>query len=130
MKTRDLHQTVSFAAPPATVYRALMNSRQHSRVTGSRAIIGARAGSRFSVWDGAISGITLSLVPGKQIVQAWRSEDWPEGHYSIATFTFRRAGRGTRLTFDQYGVPANKYRGIADGWKSYYWRSMKSLLEK
>jgi activator of HSP90 ATPase len=107
-----------------------MDSRQHSRIAGMKVTIGSKPGSKFSVWGGGIHGFTLQLRPNGKIVQAWRSEDWPKDHYSVAIFSFRKAGKGTRLTFEQYGVPANRYKGISDGWRTYYWEPMKRLLEK
>ena len=129
MRTRQLRQTVSIKAPVRAVYGALVNSRQHSRITGARARIGAKVGSAFSVWDGGVSGFTLALEPNRRIVLAWRSADWPAGHHSIVTFAFRKAGAATRLVLQQYGIPAGAYRDIAQGWKTYYWQPMKNVLE-
>jgi activator of HSP90 ATPase len=129
VKTKDVRQSVLVKAPAPVVYRALVRSRDHARLVGAPAKIGAKVGSPFSVWDGAVSGITLHLVENRRIVQAWRGVGWPAGHYSIADFTLRPAGRGaTRLTFGQYGVPAARYPGIARGWKTYYWDRMKEIL--
>lgn len=130
MNTRNIHQTVSIKAPVSVVYKALLDSRQHSRITGSKAVIGSKPGSPFSVWEGGIHGITLRLIPEKKIVQAWRNEEWPKDHYSVASFSFQKAGKGTKLVFDQYGVPTNEYRGISAGWKTYYWTPMRHMLEK
>ncbi len=130
MNTRNIHQTVSIKAPVSVVYKALVDSRKHSKITGSKAVIGPRPGSPFSVWEGTIHGITLHLVPEKKIVQAWRDEHWPKDHYSVASFSFQKSGRGTRLVFDQYGVPTGSYKGISEGWKEYYWNPMRAMLEK
>ncbi len=130
MNTRNIHQTVTIKAPVSVVYKALLDSRQHSRITGSKAVIGTRPGSPFSVWEGDIRGITLRLIPEKKIVQAWRNKDWPKDHYSVASFIFQKSGKGTKLVFDQYGVPTQEYKGISDGWKTYYWNRMRMMLEK
>ncbi len=130
MNTKNIHQTVSIKAPVNVVYKALMNSREHSRITGAKAVIGTKPGSPFSVWEGGIRGITLSVIPEKKIVQAWRDEGWPKDHYSVASFSFEKTGRGTKLVFDQYGVPLHVYRQISDGWKIYYWNPMRMMLEK
>jgi activator of HSP90 ATPase len=130
VKTRDIHQTVVLKAPVSAVYKSLTDQRQHSKITGSKAVFGRTAGSPFKVWGGAIHGVTLRLIPNKRIVQAWRSEDWPPDHYSIATFTFKKVRGGTKLVFDQSGVPASHHRDMVSGWKDYYWAPMKQLLEK
>jgi activator of HSP90 ATPase len=63
-------------------------------------------------------------------VQNWRASDWPEGHYSKATFAFKEIPGGTRLTFTQTEVPAKQYEDISQGWRDYYWAPMKEMLEK
>jgi activator of HSP90 ATPase len=91
---------VTVTAPADAVYRALMDSRRHSKITDSKAVIGSKVGSAFSVWGGGVNGITLTLVPHEKIVQAWRNEEWPHGHRSVATFTLRPIRSGTKLAFD------------------------------
>ena len=79
---------------------------------------------------GYAEGVNLELVPDKKIVQSWRAEDWPEGHYSQATFVLKEVGGGTELTFTQTDVPEEFVKDIAQGWQDYYWAPMKEMLEK
>lgn len=130
MNTRNVHQVVLIEAPVNAVYSMLMNPRKHSKLSGHKATVSPREGSKFSVWGGGLHGFTLIAVPNKHIVQAWRSEEWPKHHYTVASYTFKKVGKGTKLVFDQYGVPSPNYRDISDGWKTYYWNPMKKLLEK
>ncbi len=130
MKTRNIHQEVLINAPVKEVYSMLMNPGKHAKLSGHKATVSSRGGSKFSVWGGGLHGFTLIAVPNKKIVQAWRSEEWPDHHYTVASYTFQSVGKGTRLVFDQYGVPAVSYRSISTGWKKYYWKPMKKLLEK
>src|SRR4051812_33929152 len=101
----QIHQEVTFAAPPATVYRALADSAEHAKLTGAPAEISRDEGGAFSAHGGKVTGRNVALIPGKRIVQAWRIADWPEGVYSIARFELRDEGGKTRLVFDQDGVP-------------------------
>ena len=131
MKTRNVHHSVYFKAPVSAVYELLMDPKKHKELSfGHRAVISARAGSTFSVWGGGLHGFMLVAVRNKQIVQAWRSEEWPKYHFTIASYRFEKSRNGTKLTFDQYGVPAGSYRDIASGWRTYYWKPMKKMLEK
>jgi len=130
MKTKNIHQTVSIKAPVSSVYRMLMDPRQHSKLSEGKATITSKPGSKFSVWGGGIHGFTLIAVKNKKLIQAWRSEEWPKDHYTVVSFHFRKAGKGTRLVFDHYGVPSSSYKSISYGWKTYYWTPMKKLLEK
>jgi activator of HSP90 ATPase len=130
VKTKNLQQSVIIKATPREVYEALMDSRKHSKFTGAKASISRKVGGRCSVNGNYIRGINLDLMPNKRIVQAWRGSDWPKGHYSIATFSLSRIKGGTRLIFTQMGVPDREYKGISQGWRDYYWKPMKEMLEK
>lgn len=126
MKT--IRQTVTIRATPLAVYEALMDSRTHSRFTGSSARISPRVGGRFTAYDGYAEGRNLELIPGRKIVQSWRASDWPEGQYSTATFALARAGTRTKLTFTQAGVPDDQVASIRQGWGEFYWGPLKALL--
>ncbi len=40
MNTKNIHQTIIFKASPKDVYKVLMNSALHSKMTDSEAVIG------------------------------------------------------------------------------------------
>ena len=130
MKTKTIRQSAKFKASPHEVYEALMDSRKHSKFTDGKASISRRIGGKFTAYDGYIEGINLELVSDKKIVQSWRGSDWPEGHYSKATFMLRKVEGGTQLTFTQTEVPEDQYDSISQGWRDYYWKPMKKMLEK
>jgi activator of HSP90 ATPase len=130
MKTKRIRQSVTFKAGPHDVYELLMDSRKHTKFTGEKATISRSIGGKISAYDGYIEGVNLDLVPDKKISQSWRGCDWPEGHYSKATFLLRRVKGGTRLTFTQSGVPEKYYEDITQGWRDFYWVLMKENLEK
>jgi activator of HSP90 ATPase len=129
MKTKTIRQSVTFKASPHEVYEALMDSKKHARFTGAGASISREVGGRFTAYGGSLQGENLELVPDAKIVQTWRSDDWPEGHYSRATFSLAKVEGGTRLTFTQTGVPEEFYEDVKQGWIDYYWEPMKRLLE-
>lgn len=127
---KTIRQSVTFKATPHEVYEALMDSRRHGRFTGAKARVSRKVGGRWSVFGGGLSGTNLELVPDRKIVQSWRSSDWPEGHYSRATFALRRVSGGTRLSFTQSGVPDAHVASIKQGWIDYYWTPMRAMLER
>lgn len=132
MKAKTIKQTVTFkATSPHEVYEALMDSRKHSEFTGSKANISRTVGGKITAYDGYIEGKNLELVKDRKIVQSWRSTDWPEGHHSTATFELEalKGGKGCKLTFTQTDVPAEQSKDIAQGWKDFYWKPMKGMLE-
>jgi activator of HSP90 ATPase len=129
METKDIRQQVTFKAGSHEVYEILMDSKKHAELAGDKASISRKVGGKFNVGD-YIEGKQLELAPDAKIVQTWRYNDWPEGHYSRATFSFKEVKGGTRLTFVQTGVPEEFYEDIKQGWIDYYWTPMKEMLEK
>ena len=130
MKTKTIRQSTTIKATPHEVYEALMDSRKHSKFTEAKASISRKIGGKFKAYGDYISGVNLDLVPDKKVIQSWRGSDWPEGHYSRATFSLKKVKSGTRLTFTQSGVPVKYYKDINQGWRDYYWKPMKEILEK
>ena len=54
-------------AKPEKVYAAYLDSKLHSKMTGSPAHIQSVAGTHFDAWAGYISGTNLELVPGDYV---------------------------------------------------------------
>lgn len=129
MAVKNLRQTLTLKATPNDVYDALVNPVQHARFTGAAAKISAKVGTAFSLWDRSLTGIVVATERGRRLVLAWRSEGWPKGHYSIAQFVFTKVRGGTRLTFEQFGIPASDYADIREGWKQYYWEPLRTYFE-
>ena len=130
MKTKEIKQSVVIGASPKAVFDSLMKEKKHAEFTGESAKIDPKIGGQFFCYGKYISGRNLELVPSKLIVQAWRSQDWPEGHYSLVTYKLDEAGKGkTRITFTQIGVPASDFKAKSSGWKMHYWEPLKQMLE-
>jgi activator of HSP90 ATPase len=130
MKTRSIHQIVHFPAKPEVVYQILIDPVEHSAFTGAPVDIEPSIPGSFSVFDGYCHGYNIELDPGRKIVQAWHfAEDgWPEDHFSICKFELEEEGNGTRLEFEQTGVPEFKAKAIEEGWHEYYWEAILEYL--
>lgn len=123
-----IRQTVTLAAVPGAVYRALMDSRQHARLTNAPARISSKVGGSLMAYGGYITGTNLELLPDKKIVQAWHMQDWPAGHLSRCTFRLERIRGGTRLHFTHSGVPPRHLAAVKQGWIDHYWTPLKAML--
>ena len=54
----------------------------------------------------------------------------PESVYSIVRFELKKVRGGTRLIFDQTGLPPEHVGHLSRGWKARYWKPLKAYLEK
>ena len=127
----SIHQEVMLKASPRRVYRAFMTSREHEAFTANgKARISAQEGGAFFAHGGYVSGRNVELKSGKRIVQAWRVRGMPDGVYSIARFELKKVRGGTRLIFDQTGLPPEHVGHLSRGWKARYWRPLKAYLAR
>jgi activator of HSP90 ATPase len=88
-----MHAIGSFvSAGGMDLYNALTDAKRVKAFTQSDASISAEPGGAFAMFGGSIEGKQVELVPGKRIVQDWRFNTWPEGHYSkVRCLIFRAA---------------------------------------
>ena len=127
----SIHQEVVIKGSPKVVYNILLSSKKFSEMTGGRkAKISKDEGGKASLFGDAIQARNIELVPGKRVVQAWRSADWPEGLYSIVRFELTAEGANTKIAFDQVGHPADAAAHLEKGWHQMYWDPMSKMLEK
>ena len=127
----SIHQEVVIKGSPKAVYSILLSSKKFSEMTGGRkAKISKDEGGKASLFGGAIQARNIELVPGKRVVQAWRSADWPEGLYSMVRFELSADGVNTKLAFDQVGHPADATSHLEKGWHQMYWNPMNAMLKK
>jgi activator of HSP90 ATPase len=124
-----IHQDITINAKPDAVYAVLTSSEKFAAMTGGRAAdISDKEGGAVSLFGGDILARNVELVPGKRVVQAWRSGAWPQGVYSIVRFELEASGEGTKLSFDQAGHPADAQQMLEGGWQQMYWGPMNAML--
>ncbi|MEM5775887.1 MAG: SRPBCC domain-containing protein [Anaerolineaceae bacterium] len=116
---------------PELLYSIWLSSRQLSEFTGSPANIDSRVGGSFTVWNGFISGRNLVLIPGRQIVQAWRTTDFPaDAPDSTLDLTFEAYTGGTVLTLVHRDLPADQVEDYRLGWTEQFLQPLKDYLEQ
>jgi activator of HSP90 ATPase len=117
-------------AKPAEIYAMYLDAKTHAAITGAPVTVAAREGAKFSAFGGALSGRILHLVPGRMIVQAWRSTEFKRSDAdSILILTMLPHGRnGTLLDLQHVNVPAQDYAGISRGWEQYYFAPWRDYL--
>ncbi len=115
-------------ASPAEIYKAWLNTKGHSAMTGSPAKV---SGKKFSAWDGYIFGQTLELEPDRRIVQAWRTTEFPDAapdsHLEVL---LAKVKGGTRITLTHTNIPDSQADSYKQGWEDFYFKPMKEYFGK
>lgn len=113
-------------ASPRRVYEAWLDSKAHTEMTGGAARVNPRKGGKFSAWDGYITGKNLELEPGRRILQAWRTSEFPQGSPdSRLEVLLEPAKGGARITLRHTEIPDGQGGSYLEGWKAYYFEPMK-----
>ena len=129
MKT--IVQKVKFAASAKQLYDMYMDSKKHTASTGGAAKLGKKVGEAFTAWDGYLWGKNLLLVPGRHIVQTWRSTSFKKQDLdSVLSLTLEDVDGGALLTMSHVGVPDHDEAKLKKGWNEHYWRPWKKYLAK
>lgn len=127
---KTIKQKVKFSASPETIYELLADSKRHMMLTGQKAEISRKVGGSFSIRAGQVTGINVDLVPGKRLVQAWRSKDFPVGIFSMASFQISRSkAGGTEVLLTHRGVPKELIPKIESDWRKLCWEKIRALLD-
>lgn len=128
--TESLKFTFDLPVFPERVYRAWLDSYEHSQFTGSPAEIEAMVGGKFSAWDGYIKGETLVMTPFSHIVQTWRTTDFPvDAPDSQVDIRLEPTCLGAQLTLLHTGIPDGQSKEYLQGWEDYYFRPLTRYFE-
>ncbi|MCW7491220.1 SRPBCC domain-containing protein [Leptospira sp. 2 VSF19] len=127
---KTIQQKVKFKAPPITIYQFIADSKKVTALTGETALISKEIGGSFYTMSGKVSGIIVDLKPSVRIVQAWRRNDFPEGIFSMASFTFKQTSEGgTEVVLTHRGVPKELIPGIEESWRQNYWEKIRNAIK-
>jgi activator of HSP90 ATPase len=131
MTPRIVKQTVILPAPARRLYAMYLSPKSHGAITGGKVVIGSRPGSKFSAFGGALRGRVLQTVPGRLIVQSWRSTAFRKNDAdSTLIIHFTPKGRHGRVDLVHVNVPDHDYAGVNKGWKNYYWKPWRKFLTR
>jgi len=126
-----VRQSVVLPASPKELYAMYLSPKGHGAITGGKVQIGSRPGSGFRAFGGALRGRMLQTVPGRLIVQSWRSSAFRKGDPdSTLIIRFTPKGKHARVDLVHVNVPDHDYAGVNKGWKSYYWKPWRKVLAR
>ena len=126
MTTESIELSRFLPATPDRVYLAWLNGPEHSAMTGGAATVAStEVGGAFTAWDGYIDGVHVALEPGRRIVQAWRSDDFPaDAPESYLEVLLEPAPGGTQVTIRHRDLPEGQGPGYLAGWDEFYLEPM------
>ncbi|KAF9979207.1 hypothetical protein BGZ73_004093 [Actinomortierella ambigua] len=125
VNTTTLSETIEFQAPASDIYNVLLDEAKVAVWSRSKASIEPKVGSKFSLFNGTITGEIQVLEKDKKIVQSWRTSSWPAGHYSTVTMDLDQGTSSTVLKVKQAGVPIGEEDLTRRNWNNFYWTEIK-----
>ncbi|MFO0761408.1 MAG: SRPBCC domain-containing protein [Byssovorax sp.] len=129
MGTESIKVTELIPASAERIYAAWLDSAEHSKMSGGPAQIDPQVGGRHQAWGDYIWGETKELVPGKRIVQSWRTAEFPEeaGDSQIEVL-IEPEGDGARVTILHSEIPEGQGPKYLQGWDEFYFLPMKKYF--
>jgi activator of HSP90 ATPase len=123
--------STTLPASPEDIYNAWLSSEGHSGMTGSPAEIEPKINGPFKAWDGYIWGVILEMDPHHQILQAWRTsefpDDSPDSHVEIR---FESVPDGAKITLKHTKIPDGQGNSYKKGWQDFYFTPMGKYFGK
>ena len=116
-------------AKPDEVYKAWLDSKEHSEMTGGEANVSDVIGAPFQAWDEYIEGINLELEPGKRILQNWRTTEFEDSDEdSLLEILFEAEEGQTRVTIRHSNLPDHGMQ-YKQGWVDAYFTPMQEYFK-
>ncbi|MCE2734834.1 MAG: SRPBCC domain-containing protein [Flammeovirgaceae bacterium] len=115
----------------STLFELYTNAAKHEDATGSSALITDKLGEPFNLYNGFCFGENIEIKKNKLIVQAWRTEDWPdELDDSILVIRLIEEGNDTHLYLTHADLPVDMAEPLRKGWNDFYWSKWRTYLKQ
>jgi activator of HSP90 ATPase len=121
-----------FDTNAAFLYKFFLDSKLHTEVTESKAVISNKIGGKFTVWDGYIKGEIVALEANKKITQKWRTTEFNKNDKdSILEITIEEINKNkSKLILKHSEIPEGTEEEYKQGWKEYYIKPLKEFIKK
>jgi activator of HSP90 ATPase len=132
VNTTTVTDTEEFRAPAEELYKTFTDAQRIAAFTRAQPKLfeGAKVGGKFEIFGGNVSGEFKELKEPTKIVQSWRLDQWPAGHYSTLEIAFDQNDRDnvTVMRVTWTGVPVGQEEVTKRNWNEYYVRSIKTTF--
>lgn len=129
VNTTTVTDNEEFRTTAAELYQTFTDPQRLAAFTRAppKVFEGAKKGGKFELFGGNVSGEYLELEEPKKIVQTWRLDQWPAGHYSRLQIEFDQndVEHVTVMRVTWSGVPVGQEEVTKRNWLEYYVRSIK-----
>ncbi|KAH8801634.1 activator of Hsp90 ATPase [Xylogone sp. PMI_703] len=132
VNTTTVTDTEEFRTTAEEMYKTFTDPQRIAAFTRAapKTFEGAKKGGKFELFGGNVSGEYLELEEPKKIVQSWRLDQWPQGHYSRLEIGFDQndVDNVTVMRVTWSGVPVGQEDVTKRNWGEYYVRSIKQTF--
>lgn len=129
--SESIKLTAVFPVKPKKIYDAWLSGKEHSAMTGGKALCSKKVGGNYSAWNKYIKGKNLELVKNRRILQTWRSSEFPKDSLnSFLLIKLDETKNGTKLTLVHSEIPDGQAKSYKSGWVEHYFNPMKEYFGK
>lgn len=132
VNTTTVTDQEEFRTSAAELYQTFTDPQRIAAFTRAppKVFEGAREGAKFELFGGNVQGKFLELVEPTKIVQSWRLNQWPTGHFSKLQINFDQndVDNVTVMRVSWSGVPIGQEDVTKKNWSEYYVRSIKTTF--
>lgn len=129
VNTTTVTDNEEFRTTAAELYQTFTDPQRLAAFTRAppKVFEGAKEGAKFELFGGNVSGEYLELEEPTKIVQSWRLDQWPTGHYSKLKIEFDQndVDSVTTMRVEWTGVPIGQEEPTKRNWLEYYVKSIK-----
>jgi len=120
--------TEKFLCRPVDLFECFIDSNRVKAYAGGDAIASREKGGKFKLFGGSVEGENVDVDYPKKLVQKWRFNTWPQGHYSIVTIVLEEKDSKTICKLTQTGVPIEDKDTTQKGWSANFWNRIKGIF--
>ena len=132
VNTTTVTDNEEFRTTAAELYQTFTDPQRLTAFTRAppKVFEGAKVGGKFELFGGNVSGEFVELQEPTRLVQTWRLDQWPKGHFSKLQIDFDQndVEHVTVMRVTWSGVPVGQEEVTKRNWGEYYVRSIKKTF--
>ena len=123
----DVRVSSELAISIADLWDLLTNPSRIPMWTRAPAQFDAKPDADFALFGGNVTGKVVSVDAPKQLIQKWRTPQFPEGHFGTLAVNLTEGGDSTKLELVLSGAPSGDEEAVEKNLETYYIRGLKSM---